>query len=102
MFTAHVTHRYKNIPGWRALRDAFPAAKWYVSIDDDTYWLMDNFRRFIARFDPDVPQYLGNPHAFRPSRNLILGGSACHMSGLAVVAPPLWRCRDAEMPCFRC
>lgn len=65
--------RYKNIPGWGALHDAFPRASWYISIDDDAYWIMENFRDFIHKFDPDKPKYMGNPYSFSPSRNLVIG-----------------------------
>ncbi len=65
--------RYKNIPGWGALHDAFPGASWYISIDDDAYWIMENFLDFIHKFDPDKPVYMGNPYSFSPSRNLVIG-----------------------------
>jgi len=52
--------RYKNIPAWGALHDAFPNATWYICIDDDTYWFMQPFREFIAGFNADEPLYLGH------------------------------------------
>ena len=67
------TGRFKNVPGWGALHEAFPTAAWYIAIDDDAYWVQSSFRSFISHFDPDQPHYLGNPFGFDPSHNAHTG-----------------------------
>lgn len=60
----HADRRYKNVPGWGALYDAFPNATWYICIDDDAYWFMKPFRDYIAGFNPEEPLFLGHSYDY--------------------------------------
>jgi hypothetical protein len=40
-----------------------PDARWFVFVEPHTYLNHDNLYRFLARFNPDAPHYLGAPVA---------------------------------------
>ncbi|KAL2913544.1 hypothetical protein HK105_207004 [Polyrhizophydium stewartii] len=56
---------HKNLPGYRELYRRFPTADWFIMIDDDTYFMFDNFQEHIKAYDPDEPLYFGAPTNFK-------------------------------------
>jgi len=80
----------KNLPGFHLLVRRFPAARFYVMVDDDTYLLLDNFARWLQRkknMPPETSPTVGGgggPHAWMPG----------------VPPPPPPRAADAEVPLF--
>ena len=53
--------RFKFLPMMEKAFEMRPNAKWYVFMEDDTYFFWDNLFRFLDNLDPDTPKYMGSP-----------------------------------------
>lgn len=52
--------KYKFLPLMDHAGRAWPAAKWYVYMEDDSYLFLPEVRRHLSRFDHLQPHYLGS------------------------------------------
>ncbi|CAD6199651.1 unnamed protein product [Caenorhabditis auriculariae] len=58
---------------------------WYFKADDDTYVIVDNLRKYLARFDPEKPYFIGYRLKRRmPNNGYNAGGSGYAMSRAAM------------------
>ncbi|KAL9080814.1 MAG: hypothetical protein Q9157_000510 [Trypethelium eluteriae] len=53
--------RFKFLPMMEKAFEMRPNVKWYVFMEDDTYFFWDNLFRFLDNLDPDTPKYMGSP-----------------------------------------
>lgn len=80
----------KNLPGFHLLVNRFPAARFYVMVDDDTYLFLDNFARWLDRhriMDPSTSPTVG-----------AVVGPGTWVEGAPTPPPP--RPAGAEVPLF--
>lgn len=80
----------KNLPGFHLLVNRFPAARFYVMVDDDTYLFLDNFARWLERhqvMDPSTSPTVG-----------AVIGPGTWVEGAPTPPPP--RPAGAEVPLF--
>ncbi len=43
---------------------------WFIKADDDSFFLIDNLRALLGRYDPDTPYFLGRRFGLRPRRKM--------------------------------
>lgn len=80
----------KNLPGFHLLVNRFPAARFFVMVDDDTYLFLDNFARWLERhrvMDPSTSPTVG-----------AVIGPGTWVEGAPTPPPP--RPPGAEVPLF--
>ncbi|GAB0496383.1 hypothetical protein MMPV_007695 [Pyropia vietnamensis] len=80
----------KNLPGFHLLVNRFPAARFFVMVDDDTYLFLDNFARWLERhrvMDPSTSPTVG-----------AVIGPGTWVTGAPTPPPP--RPPGAEVPLF--
>ncbi|KAJ5579657.1 uncharacterized protein N7459_005642 [Penicillium hispanicum] len=53
--------RFKFLPMVERAKTANPTADWFVFLETDTYMVWDNLFRFLAKFNPSTPMYMGSP-----------------------------------------
>jgi hypothetical protein len=56
-----VLDKYKFLPMIERAWKMRPERPWYVFYEADTYIFWDNMLRFLDKFDPDHPLYIGSP-----------------------------------------
>ena len=56
---------HKNLPGFQKLYKAFPKAKWYIMIDDDTYLLKSNLLSEFSKYNHEDKYYFGHRNVFK-------------------------------------
>ncbi|ORY09238.1 hypothetical protein BCR34DRAFT_376245 [Clohesyomyces aquaticus] len=53
--------KYKFLPMMEMVAHMRPHSPWFVFVEPDTYVNWDNMYRFLRKFDPDQPHYMGSP-----------------------------------------
>ncbi|KAB8235013.1 glycosyltransferase family 31 protein [Aspergillus alliaceus] len=76
--------RFKFLPMVERAYEMNPAAKWFVFLESDTYFVWDNLFRLLDQFDPSVPLYLGSPTSGKGRSWFAYGGSGFVLSTAAV------------------
>lgn len=60
-FDGKVLDKYKFLPMVERAWKMHPERPWYIFYEADTYIFWDNLLRFLDKFDPDHPLYMGSP-----------------------------------------
>ncbi|KAH7129708.1 glycosyltransferase family 31 protein [Dactylonectria estremocensis] len=55
-----IIDKYKFVPLMQHAGENWPAAKWYIYMEDDSYLFLPNLITYLATFDWRKPQYLGS------------------------------------------
>lgn len=71
--------KYKFLPMAQHAAVNFPDKKWFVLLEDDTFYFWETLLAWLASFDPDQPWFLGGPAA-RLGEDFAHGGSGMVLS----------------------
>eukprot|EP00834_Sanchytrium_tribonematis_P004780 NODE_254_length_11700_cov_0.671580.p4 type:complete len:284 gc:universal NODE_254_length_11700_cov_0.671580:2398-1547(-) len=55
---------WKNLPGFKVMKDQFPDTDWHIMIDDDTYLFINNLENHLSTLNSNYKYYLGSPNMF--------------------------------------
>ena len=44
---------------------------WFMKADDDSFVMVENLRRFLAKYDPNVPHFFGASLVVRSARDIV-------------------------------
>ncbi|KAF7553493.1 hypothetical protein G7Z17_g3582 [Cylindrodendrum hubeiense] len=55
-----IIDKYKFVPLMQHAGENWPAAKWYIYMEDDSYLFLPNVLAYLSTFDWRKPQYLGS------------------------------------------
>lgn len=75
--------RFKNIPMLAHAYSVSPQSDWFIFMDGDSYFFMDNVMAYLRTLDPEVPMYMGSA-AMLAGDLFAHGGSGVILSRKAV------------------
>lgn len=75
--------KWKNIPMLAHAYSVSPDSDWYVFMDGDSYFMIDNLMNYLNTLDPNEPLYLGST-AYGPVGPFAHGGSGVVISHKAI------------------
>lgn len=70
---AGTLNRYKGIPAWTFVDQEFPGAKYYICVDDDTYYFLGVLRRIARHWNSSQSFISGAPYGVGTLENPVTG-----------------------------